>query len=390
MTAHHHKTGAADVASQKRNSISKPERVATGSGHGVIFVRQTGSATGNKNKEKIKRTLVGLHLGRIGKRSVLENSPSIAGMIRKTEHLVEYEVVLEQSLPGASRRFLNWRATRDRPLAALKGVFVSKSVQCRPVLRYFGTEQVRLVRQRIERGTLHERLTAIEEAAQMLRVHTYDKSMALEDTYAARRVTATSLVPQLYRKLFSSNPEEGRAAALALVASLPDANPEFRRIRTALQLNGSLEKALSEALVKLLLETGDQFYSSVIINAARHAAGAFTIAATAEVTRALPFELAGARPTLPLQSKEDRSIAGDARILIDPPAIDVAVMPRADGPGHTSASLYFAKLHFTLSEDQMKRNHIVITLLIPGLICEPYTFQTSDILALSQGHQLEA
>jgi len=52
-----------------------------------ITVVQTGSPIRRKSDQRA--TLVGLGLNRIGRKSVLEDTPSVRGMIAKVAHLVE-------------------------------------------------------------------------------------------------------------------------------------------------------------------------------------------------------------------------------------------------------------------------------------------------------------
>ena len=55
----------------------------------TVTVRQTGSPL--RRKADQRATLVGLGLNRIGRKSVLEDSPSVRGMIAKVHHLVAVE-----------------------------------------------------------------------------------------------------------------------------------------------------------------------------------------------------------------------------------------------------------------------------------------------------------
>jgi large subunit ribosomal protein L30 len=52
-----------------------------------ITVRQTASPI--RRKADQRATLVGLGLNRIGRQSVLEDTPSVRGMIAKVAHMVE-------------------------------------------------------------------------------------------------------------------------------------------------------------------------------------------------------------------------------------------------------------------------------------------------------------
>jgi large subunit ribosomal protein L30 len=54
-----------------------------------ITVVQTGSPIRRKNDQRA--TLVGLGLNRIGRKSELEDTPSVRGMIAKVQHLVSVE-----------------------------------------------------------------------------------------------------------------------------------------------------------------------------------------------------------------------------------------------------------------------------------------------------------
>ncbi len=53
----------------------------------TIKVRQTGSPI--RRPQDQRATLVGLGLNKIGRTKELEDTPSVRGMIRKVEHLVE-------------------------------------------------------------------------------------------------------------------------------------------------------------------------------------------------------------------------------------------------------------------------------------------------------------
>ncbi len=53
----------------------------------TVTVRQTASPIRRKNDQRA--TLVGLGLNRIGRTSVLNDTPSIRGMIAKVAHMVE-------------------------------------------------------------------------------------------------------------------------------------------------------------------------------------------------------------------------------------------------------------------------------------------------------------
>jgi large subunit ribosomal protein L30 len=55
----------------------------------TITVVQTGSPIRRKNDQRA--TLVGLGLNRIGRKAVLEDTPSVRGMIAKVQHLVAVE-----------------------------------------------------------------------------------------------------------------------------------------------------------------------------------------------------------------------------------------------------------------------------------------------------------
>jgi large subunit ribosomal protein L30 len=54
-----------------------------------VTVVQTGSPIRRKSDQRA--TLVGLGLNRIGRKAVLEDNPSIRGMIAKVHHLVSVE-----------------------------------------------------------------------------------------------------------------------------------------------------------------------------------------------------------------------------------------------------------------------------------------------------------
>ncbi|MFN7901234.1 MAG: 50S ribosomal protein L30 [Holosporales bacterium] len=54
--------------------------------HGHISVRQTASVIGTD--PRVRATLHGLGLGRIGKQKTLIDSPQVRGMIAKVHHLV--------------------------------------------------------------------------------------------------------------------------------------------------------------------------------------------------------------------------------------------------------------------------------------------------------------
>ena len=55
----------------------------------TIKVKQIKSAIGRKKDQK--ETLIGLGLNKINRIKVLEDTPSIRGMLNKVKHLVEFE-----------------------------------------------------------------------------------------------------------------------------------------------------------------------------------------------------------------------------------------------------------------------------------------------------------
>ena len=55
----------------------------------TIKVRQIGSPIGKPKDQRA--TLIGLGLNKMNKVSVLEDTPSVRGMVRKVQHLVKVE-----------------------------------------------------------------------------------------------------------------------------------------------------------------------------------------------------------------------------------------------------------------------------------------------------------
>jgi len=55
----------------------------------TVKVTQTRSAIGRKADQR--QTLIGLGLNKIGRTRVLEDTPSVRGMINKVKHLVQIE-----------------------------------------------------------------------------------------------------------------------------------------------------------------------------------------------------------------------------------------------------------------------------------------------------------
>ena len=53
----------------------------------TLIVTQKKSPIGRKSYQK--KTLIGLGLNKIGRSKVLENTPSVRGMVMKVKHLVE-------------------------------------------------------------------------------------------------------------------------------------------------------------------------------------------------------------------------------------------------------------------------------------------------------------
>ena len=52
----------------------------------TILVEQTGSPIGRPSEQR--RTLIGLKLNKIGRRSTLEDTPAVRGMVAKVAHMV--------------------------------------------------------------------------------------------------------------------------------------------------------------------------------------------------------------------------------------------------------------------------------------------------------------
>ncbi len=53
----------------------------------TLRVVQTGSAIGRQGRQR--KTLIGLGLNKIGRTRVLEDTPSVRGMVAKVAHMVE-------------------------------------------------------------------------------------------------------------------------------------------------------------------------------------------------------------------------------------------------------------------------------------------------------------
>ena len=72
---------AAEKPAQPRKSAAKAKK--------TLVVRQVRSAIGSNRRQRA--TLRGLRLGRLGRRSELEDTPAVRGMINKVVHLVTVE-----------------------------------------------------------------------------------------------------------------------------------------------------------------------------------------------------------------------------------------------------------------------------------------------------------
>ena len=79
-----------DTAAAAGTTAAAPKgRAAKAVQGGTVTVVQTGASTRRPGDQHA--TLVGLGLGRIGKRRSLEDTPSVRGMIAKVAHLVRVE-----------------------------------------------------------------------------------------------------------------------------------------------------------------------------------------------------------------------------------------------------------------------------------------------------------
>lgn len=56
-----------------------------------IKVTQTGSPIGRDGKQR--KTLIGLGLNKMHRSKVLEDTPSVRGMVKKVEHLISVETI---------------------------------------------------------------------------------------------------------------------------------------------------------------------------------------------------------------------------------------------------------------------------------------------------------
>ena len=70
-------------------AAKKAETTKTAAAKKTVTVRQIRSEA--RRPAKIAETLRGLGLGRIGRVKVLEDTPSVRGMIRKAAHLISVE-----------------------------------------------------------------------------------------------------------------------------------------------------------------------------------------------------------------------------------------------------------------------------------------------------------
>lgn len=80
----------------KKTVVKKPEVKSTAKATPAkataqIRVTQTGSAIRREGSQR--KTLIGLGLNKVGRSRVLEDTPSIRGMVRKVQHMVKIEDV---------------------------------------------------------------------------------------------------------------------------------------------------------------------------------------------------------------------------------------------------------------------------------------------------------
>jgi large subunit ribosomal protein L30 len=73
----------------KKAAAAGDKKAAAGEAGATVTVVQTGSST--RRPADQQATLVGLGLGRIGKRRALTDTPAVRGMIAKVAHLVRVE-----------------------------------------------------------------------------------------------------------------------------------------------------------------------------------------------------------------------------------------------------------------------------------------------------------
>ena len=78
------KKTTAKKAAPKKEAAKKTTKKASAK---TVTVTQTGSPIGRKPYQR--QTLIGLGLNKIGRTKTLEDTPSVRGMIRKVNHLLE-------------------------------------------------------------------------------------------------------------------------------------------------------------------------------------------------------------------------------------------------------------------------------------------------------------
>ncbi|MBL4590179.1 MAG: 50S ribosomal protein L30 [Alphaproteobacteria bacterium] len=78
------KTTAKKAPAAKKTATPKAKATSK-----TLTVRQTGSSIGRQAYQR--QTLIGLGLNKIGRTSVLEDTPSVRGMINAVKHLVKVE-----------------------------------------------------------------------------------------------------------------------------------------------------------------------------------------------------------------------------------------------------------------------------------------------------------
>jgi large subunit ribosomal protein L30 len=66
--------------------VEKKSKAKAGAAVGLISVEQTGSTIRRSSDQQ--QTLVGLGLGRIGRKANVPNNPAVLGMIAKVKHLI--------------------------------------------------------------------------------------------------------------------------------------------------------------------------------------------------------------------------------------------------------------------------------------------------------------
>jgi large subunit ribosomal protein L30 len=376
-----------------------------------LFVKQSRSTIRERDRCRKEATIRGLKLRGPGSISVLEDTPSVRGMIDKVDHLVGvYDTYEEAKLAPTLKKSKGAGEASTKRGGAWRAPVFNRSARShkRPttvvdvpaaVTTVWGTNASSAVEERLvepdgllsgtlldDLGRLREELdgalqngvrndvvgTLVAGAALLdLAFRAGGVAMAQDDRQKASMtaIQARALLRQYIQLLFSPDPAIADGAARLVALRAPMSGLADRTLPLEGDLSPQQSDSVIKAVVQVLSEAGDRCYTRAapVVVGPSETTGLCRIQGRVQVTKIV--QALAARPRISLPDRGDKALAQAAEVTLEISGADNPVpLDRQNEPAD-DAILIDGVFETEVRQDAVEAG-LRLLLVVPGLLVE--------------------